>query len=59
MGNSHASALLPEDARLILVNAARTPVPDYDPLARIKAIEKATDRVKAMYPHLFTHDEPS
>ena len=52
------SNLLPEDARKILMRAAKTPVPLCDPLARVKAIEKATERVKAMYPQLFTHDDP-
>ena len=52
------SKLLPEDARRILMRAAKTDVPMWDPMARVKAIEKATEQVKAMYPQLFTHDDP-
>lgn len=57
MGDSNSSGLLPADARMILMAAAKTPVLPCDPLARVKAIEKATERVKAMYPHLFTNDD--
>jgi hypothetical protein len=53
MGNT----LLPEDARQILMKAASTPVTKYDPLARIKAIEKAERRIRSMYPYLFRESD--
>lgn len=46
-------SLLPPAAIAALVRAAGTPIPDWDPLARIKAIENATERIRAAYPHLF------
>ena len=44
---------LPLEAQRILMRAAQTPVTAADPLARTKAIEKATQRVKAKYPEYF------
>lgn len=45
--------MLPPDARVWLMVAARTPITEANPLARVKAIEKAIRRVKATYPQLF------
>lgn len=45
--------VLPQHAVQLLVQAARTPIPEHDPLARVKAIEKATERVKSTYPEKF------
>ena len=44
---------LPLEAQRILMRAAQTPVTAADPLARTKAIEKATQRVKTKYPEYF------
>ncbi|HHV49103.1 MAG TPA: hypothetical protein GXX56_09120 [Rhodocyclaceae bacterium] len=51
------SNLLPEDARRALINAAQTPITRADPLARVKAIEKAIERVKREYPQFFQTKE--
>lgn len=55
MTNAHQKShgALPKDAQRILMRAAQTPVTAADPLARTKAIEKATQRVKMMYPDYF------
>ena len=45
--------LLPDDAIAELVKASQTEPTRADPLARQKAIEKATERIKTRYPHLF------
>ena len=47
-----ANVLPPEAARL-LQQAAKTPIPEHDPLARVKAIEKAIERIKRQYPQCF------
>ena len=47
------STLLPMDARLELQRAAQTENTPADPLRRQKAIEKATQRIKARYPQFF------
>lgn len=47
------STSLPPAAQRILQRAAQTPITAADPLARVKAIEQATKRVKAEYPHHF------
>ncbi len=44
---------LPLEAQRILMRAAQTPVTAADPLARTKAIEKATQRVRSMFPTYF------
>lgn len=46
-------ALLPPAAAKLLQQAAQTPIPGHDPLARVKAIEKATERVKSNHPQFF------
>lgn len=47
------SAVLPPAARIKLQRAAQTPIPADDPLARVKAIEKATQWIKQNYPQFF------
>ena len=47
------SRLLPLDAVQELQKAARTEPSAADPLRRQKAIEKATQRIKAKYPQFF------
>lgn len=44
---------LPQDAALRLQRAALTLIPDHVPLARVRAIEKAIERVKSDYPQYF------
>ena len=44
-------------AKLLLQQAARTPITRADPLARVKAIEKAIERVKREYPQFFQTKE--
>jgi hypothetical protein len=46
-------SLLPPEAIQALQQAAQTPITADDPRARVKAIEKVTERVKRDYPHLF------
>ena len=56
MNNAHQKkyhGALPLEAQRILMRAAQTPVTAADPLARTKAIEKATQRVKTQYPEYF------
>lgn len=48
---------LPQTAVELLKRAAQTPVTPTDPLARVKAIEKATQRVKDLFPNLFKKDQ--
>ena len=50
---------LPLEAQRILMRAAQTPVTAADPLARTKAIEKATQRVKTQYPEYFQMESES
>jgi hypothetical protein len=44
---------LPHAAADLLKAAAKTPITQNDPLARVKAIEKANQRIKDLYPHYF------
>lgn len=48
--------VLPADAVAALVKAAATEPSAADPLRRQKAIEKATQRIKQQYPHLFNQE---
>lgn len=48
--------VLPRDAAKLLQQAAQTPI-TLDPLARVKAIEKAIERVKREYPQFFQTKE--
>lgn len=50
---STVSATLPAAAIKLLQEAAQTPIPGHDPLARVKAVEKATERVRREYPQFF------
>lgn len=47
---------LPQEAIDLLKKAAQTPVTRADPLARIKAVEKTTQRIKSLFPNLFKKD---
>lgn len=53
MSQPTPSALLPPAARVKLQRAAQTPTPADDPLARVKAIEKAIQWAKQNYPQFF------
>jgi hypothetical protein len=56
MNKSPVSNHFPPTVRDALVRASQTPIPDYDPLARIKAIEQATKRAHQSVPHFFKKD---
>ena len=47
------SQTLPPDAVRLLRQATETPITRADPLARVKAVEKATERVKRQHPSYF------
>lgn len=47
------SQLLPADAVAQLQRAALTPITEDDPLARVKAIEQTTRRIKMQHPQFF------
>ncbi len=49
--------LLPPEAQEILRAAAATPITDSNPLARMKALEKANSRIREMFPKCFTHEK--
>ena len=53
MNNLPQSTLLPPDAVQLLQQAAKTPIPWRDPLARAKAIDKAVAQIKRQYPQFF------
>lgn len=53
MKNLPPAKVLPYDAARLLQRAAQTPIPAADPLARVKAIEKATQWAKREYPQFF------
>lgn len=53
MKNLPPANVLPRDAAKLLQQAAQTPITRADPLARVKAIEKAIERVKREYPPIF------
>lgn len=44
---------LPPEAQAALARAAETPIPANDPLARVKAIEEVTKRIKRKHPEFF------
>lgn len=47
---------LPFDARTLLVRASQTPVPHGDPLARVRAVEAASEKIRYQFPRFF-HSE--
>lgn len=53
MKNQPPAKLLPLEAARLLQQAAQTPIPGHDPLARVRAIDKAIERVKRQYPQFF------
>jgi hypothetical protein len=54
---SKGAQLLPEAAREALKRAARTPIPEFDPLARERAINAAIRSVRLLYPDHFQAEE--
>jgi hypothetical protein len=48
--------VLPAEAVKVLQRAAKTPITPVDPLARLKAIDAAIDKVKRMCPECFRHE---
>ena len=57
MKNLPPANALPRDAAKLLQQAAQTLITRADPLARVKAIEKAIERVKREYPQFFQTKE--
>jgi hypothetical protein len=55
--NPPPANVLPREAATLLQQAAKTPITRNDPLARVKAIEKAVERVKRDHPHCFQTKE--
>jgi hypothetical protein len=47
------TGLLPLHVREILKKAAKTEIPAYDPLARMRAIDHANEMVRRDYPQYF------
>lgn len=56
MNEKPLAALLPLHAARELQRAALTPIPEDDPLARLKAIEKTSEWVKRNYPNYFVKE---
>ena len=57
MKNLPPAKTLPTDAAKLLQQEAQTPITRADPLARVKAIEKAIERVKREHPQFFQTKE--
>lgn len=57
MKNLPPANVLPREAAKLLQQAAQTPITRNDPLARVKAIEKAVERVKRDHPQYFQTKE--
>lgn len=51
--NARVSEHLPFDARTQLVRASQTPITSGDLLARVRAVNEASDRVRYQYPSFF------
>lgn len=47
---------LPFNARMQLVRASQTPITNGDLLARVRAVDEASDRVQHQYPYFFKKD---
>ena len=56
--NAHVCEHLPFDARAQLVRASQTPITSGDLLARARAIEEASERIRYQYPHFFKKEAP-
>lgn len=56
MNRPPIAQVLPREAAQALQDAAYTPT-DYDPLARQKAVERMTAKVKATYPRFFQQEQ--
>lgn len=52
-----ANKPLPLEAKLLLQRAAETPITVDDPLARVKAVDHAIQRVKRDYPNFFSDED--
>ena len=50
--------LLPKEAIDMLTRAASVEPTESDPRRRQKAIERATEEVRARFPHLFREEDP-
>lgn len=53
---SPPASVLPASAARLLQQAAQVPITQDDPLARVKAIERAIERVKRGYPQFFRQE---
>jgi len=53
MKETQRAKILPDSAVRWLCQAAQTPLTPVDPLARLKAIETATERIKRTWPQYF------
>ena len=51
-----AHQVYPAAAQAILQRAAQTPITPDDPLARVKAIDKANRQVQQLFPQYFRKD---
>lgn len=51
------AAVLPPAAAKLLQQAAAAPIPASDPLARVKAIEQAIQRVRTNHPEYFKQEQ--
>lgn len=49
--------VLPHFLARALLRASQTPIPANDPLARVRAIEEVSERIKANYKHYFIKEE--
>lgn len=58
-GRQLVSEHLPPQARLRLVRAAQTPIPDDDPLARVRAVNEASLFARLQNPELFKKEDAS
>ena len=51
--NEPVSEHLPFNVRMQLVRASQTPITNGDPLARVRAVDQASDHVRSQYPEFF------
>lgn len=50
---------LPFEARTTLVRASQTPVPHGDPLARVRAVDEASEKIRYQFPRFFHSESQS
>ena len=53
MNANWTAAIFPPECVKLLQEAARTPVPEHNPNARIIAIERATAQIRQQHPNFF------